>query len=138
HLTDEQLQDRETCELEKRVSELWFKFTGDAFIVEARPLRTPAGAIRYLALHNRKKIQGPPPGFRGRRLRPSKLYYEEPIAKMRELARKLASDRWIKSLVEDAIAGNLFHERAEREIDHDLTTSVVRGLRSLAKKPAAA
>jgi hypothetical protein len=128
--------DAKTSALELRVSELWHRFTGDAFIVECRPLRTPAGAIAYLTLHHHKKRQAPPPGFKGRRLRPSKGYYEQPIAELRTLAQKLAAHERVVIAVKRAIAAELFHETdIEIEADEALTAALVRGLRSLAEQP---
>jgi hypothetical protein len=125
-----------TCPLELRVAELWYRFTGDAFIVNCRPLRTPAGAIAYLTLHHHKKSQAPPPGFKGRRLRPSKGYYEQPIAELRQLARKLAAHERVIIAVKRVIARDLYHEEAsEAEADEGLTAALVRGLRSLSDEP---
>jgi hypothetical protein len=132
----EALRTAKTCRLELRVAELWWKYTGDSFIVDARPLRTPAGAIAYLTLHHHKKNQAPPANFKGRRLRPSKGYYEQPIAELRQLAQKLAAHERVVIAVKRAIAFELFHE-TEDEIaaDEALTAALVRGLRSIASDP---
>jgi hypothetical protein len=49
-------------DFEAEVSELWRSHTRDAWQVEARPLRTPMGAIAYLVLHHHKRDQAPPAG----------------------------------------------------------------------------
>jgi hypothetical protein len=127
-----------TTELEQRVSELWRRITGDAFVVECRPLRTPAGAIAYLALHHHKKRQAPPPGFTGRRLRPSKGYYEKPIAELRLLARELASHERVVIATKRAIGIEVFGDQAPEEWEQDanLTHAIVEALRDMAAHPS--
>jgi hypothetical protein len=88
-------------ELEGRVSELWYRYTGDAWVVECRPLRTPMGAIAYLALHHHKREQQPPKGWNGRRFRASKGYFGRPIVELRDEARALLADKRIeRALIE--------------------------------------
>jgi hypothetical protein len=127
-----------TTALEQRVSELWQKVTGDAFVVECRPLRTPAGAIAYLALHHHKKRQAPPIGFTGRRLRPSKGYYEKPISELRQLARELASHERVVIATKRAIGVEVFGDEppSEWEQDANLTHAIVEALRSMAEHPS--
>lgn len=126
-----------TTLLELQVSQLWHSITGDAFRVECRPLRTPAGAIAYLALHHHKKKQAPPPGFTGRRLRPSKGYYAQPVAELRQLARELAGQQRVAMAAKKALAIELFGADPpdEWETDAQLTRAIVEGLRSLAQEP---
>jgi hypothetical protein len=72
---------------------VWKERTG-AHRVEAHELHRPAGAIAYLVNHHQKSAQTPPRGWSGKRLRPSKGYYERPIGELREEARAyLADDR---------------------------------------------
>jgi len=127
----------QTTKLEQRVSDLWRAITGDAYIVEVRRLRTPAGAIAYLALHHHKRSQSPPPGFRGRRLRPSKGYYELPISELRQLARRLTSQDRVRMAVKNAVAVEL--EGADKpdryEADDLLVAALCEGLRDLAREP---
>lgn len=78
--------------LERRVSELWRRYTGDAWRVECRPLRTPLGALSYLALHHHKWEQAPPAGWSGKRFRPSRGYFKRPVAELRAEARELMRD----------------------------------------------
>lgn len=123
--------------LELHVSEMWKRYTkGDAWQVEARPLRTPAGAITYLALHHNKRTQAPPLEVgRVRRLRPSKGYYEEPIADLRKLARDLGEDQRVKIAAKRIVARDLYHEEDEREVDSTLTDALVAALRDMAEHP---
>ena len=134
-----------TNALELHVSKLWREITGDAFVVECRPLRTPVGAIRYLALHNRKLAQGPPPGYKGRRLRSSKGtkersgYYEKPIKELRGLAKELARHDRVFGVVNRALKIELFGEAApeEWEADAQLTEAMVLAIRDMAAHPSA-
>jgi hypothetical protein len=88
-------------ELEGRVSELWFRYTRDAWRVDCRPLRTPMGAIAYLALHHHKMEQRPPKGWSGKRFRPSRGYFNRPVGELREEARALLADKRIeRALIE--------------------------------------
>jgi hypothetical protein len=66
-------------ELMKRV---WLGRTG-AHRVEAHELFRPAGAMAYLVNHHQKQAQTPPRGWSGKRLRPSKGYYEIPAPQLR-------------------------------------------------------
>lgn len=83
--------------LEREVSRKWKQYTGDAWVVECRPLRTPTGAIAYLALHHHKREQQPPPGWSGKRFRPSRGYFEVPVPQLRAEARALLADRRIEA-----------------------------------------
>ncbi len=134
---DERGEPVKTTRLEQRVSELWRAYTGDAYVVDARELRTPAGAISYLALHHHKKRQAPPAGFTGRRLRPSKGYYEQPIAQLRELARRLAAHDRVLIACKRAIGIELYGDEPpeEWEADAALTAALVGALRNMAADP---
>jgi hypothetical protein len=94
----------EVHSIERAMSAEWHAITGDAYIVEARPLRTPAGAIAYLTLHHHKTEQGPPVGWSGRRLRASKGYWSRPIAELREEARAAVRERRTRARIAAAIA----------------------------------
>lgn len=129
--------------LEQVVSQKWLDFTGDAWVVEVRPLRTPAGAIAYLTLHHHKREQAPPPGFRGKRLRPSvgrkgqRGYYELPIAELRVLARELVMDSRVRSAARRAIDVEFYGvEPPERyELDDQLGEAMIGAVRMLALQP---
>lgn len=88
----------DAADVELYVAQHWERMTG-AWIVEARPLRTPAGAIAYLTHHHHKKEQAPPPGFKGRRLRASKGYFTKPVAELRAEARELLADKRLRRSV---------------------------------------
>jgi hypothetical protein len=92
----------EVLRLELRVSQLWHRYTRDAWVVECRPLRTPMGAIAYLALHHHKLEQQPPKGWSGKRFRPSRGYFNRPIAELRAEARELLAERCIERALIDA------------------------------------
>lgn len=130
---------RVTTRLEERISELWREITGDSFVVECRKLRTPAGAIAYLALHHHKRKQAPPPGFAGRRLRSSKGYYELPVRELRELASELATKSRVVSAARRAVGvldGRVDDDELdELQKDAALTSALVAGLRSIAVSP---
>jgi len=87
-------------ELMKRV---WLPRTG-AHRVEAHELFRPAGAIAYLVNHHQKSAQTPPRGWSGKRLRPSKGYYERPITELREEARAYLADDRLRNEVAQALA----------------------------------
>lgn len=73
----------EECDdLERVVRKVWQARTG-ASRVELRELRSAAGATAYVVAHHHKTEQAPPPGFKGRRLRHSKGYFEDGIAELR-------------------------------------------------------
>jgi hypothetical protein len=78
---------------------VWHARTG-AHRVEAHELHRPAGAIAYLVNHHQKTAQRPPAGWRGKRLRPSKGYYERPAAELREQARAVLADKRIAAAVD--------------------------------------
>lgn len=117
--------------LEQIVSRKWHEFTGDAWVVEVRPLRTPVGAIAYLTLHHHKREQAPPPGFTGRRLRPSKGYYELPIDDLRTLARRLASQERVRMAARRTVAVEFAGAEPpdDYELDAQLSEALVDALR---------
>lgn len=78
------------------VREKWKLYTGDAWRVEVSALRAPLGAVAYFALHHHKEAQKPPPGWSGKRFRPTWGYLSEPIEQLRREARALISDRRIE------------------------------------------
>lgn len=110
-------------QLEQEVSALWLKYTRDAWRVECRPLRTPMGAIAYLALHHHKDEQRPPKGWTGKRFRPSQGYFARPLPELRREARALLADRRIeRAMVEawdvpDGFDGGLLDELIAENID---------------------
>jgi hypothetical protein len=90
----------------------WEKLTG-AYRVELRELRTPAGAIAYMVAHHHKREQAPPAGWSGKRFRPSRHYFERPIAQLRA---EVKADHAERARVE-----RLVREAAEHDLDeHEL------------------
>jgi hypothetical protein len=86
----------------------WRSLVG-AWVVEARPIRTPAGAIAYFAPHHSKQAQGPPAGWSGKRFRPSKGYFNAPVEELRgraelELARERAARQGRPVTLRESIA----------------------------------
>ena len=133
----------EAPRVEAEVRRLWKKYTGDSWRCDCQPLRTPVGAMKYLAGHHYKLEQAPPPGFRGKRLRPSIRspkagrpgYFELPIAQLRELASRQLNDDRLRWAVEQTIEAELFG-RGEYEADEQLKGAVARSIRDLARRPA--
>jgi hypothetical protein len=125
-------------ELEPELRRAWKVYEGSADQVSCKPLRTVAGAIHYMGLHNSKRCQAPPAGFEGRRFRASRGYFEKPAKELRALARKLvARDRTVASVL-TAIDIELYGAEpriAEWQCDRQLTRAIVAGLRDLAEKP---
>lgn len=105
--------------IEDSVRRLWAKRTG-ASRVELRELRTPAGATAYLIHHHRKRDQAPPPGFRGKRLRPSKNYYGEPVAQLREQAALQLRCKRLRKIANRMIEWEALDGAPEEHIDHEL------------------
>ncbi len=67
--------------------------------VEVAELRTPAGAAGYLTHHHGKTAQLPPPGWTGRRFRPSRRYFDRPAAERRALAQAHVLDEQVVRMV---------------------------------------
>jgi hypothetical protein len=124
------LDEAEAKLLEGWLSREWLRITGDSWLVDCRPLRTAAGAIAYLANHHHKLEQRPPEGWRGRRLRPSKGYYERPIADMRAEVREQLAARRMTAAVERAIGAEQLSEAGlpEDEIGRRVDEAMRRAL----------
>jgi hypothetical protein len=136
HYLTKDLDADAAASLDLRLSELWRHYTGDAWVVECKPLRTAAGAIQYLSLHNNKKEQAPPPGLRHvRRLRASKGYYELPGWKLRKLAEELATEKRLKKLV-DVICTDGLSGVQEIEIDREFSVALSDALHDMARRPS--
>jgi len=128
----------ESGELERELAQRWHRFTGDAFVVECRPLRSPAGAINYLALHHHKREQAPPAGLANvKRFRPSKGYFTEPLPALRETAAQTLRDEHLAKAVKRAMQTELLGE-AEFEVNRGLQDAIAAALRSLLRRPSEA
>jgi hypothetical protein len=82
-------------ELESCLRDVWSARTG-ASRVELRELRSPAGATAYLIHHHRKREQSPPPGWSGKRMRPSRGYYGCPVSDLRAEAQQLLRSKRLR------------------------------------------
>lgn len=95
HLLLRNVSPSDAAEAEQLLRKVWLARTG-ASMVEARPLRSAAGATAYLVHHHRKREQAPPEGWSGKRLRPSRGYFGEPVADLRREAKLLAQDERVR------------------------------------------
>jgi hypothetical protein len=142
-LTDHGRSTLDFDELEAEIQRRWKKYTGDSWRCDCEPIRTPVAAMKYLAGHHYKLEQAPPPGFRGKRLRPSIRspkagrpgYFELPIVQLRELARRQLADDRLGWAVEQTIEAEVFG-RGEYEADKQLKSAVGRSIRDLGRRPA--
>lgn len=108
-------------ELMKRV---WSRVTG-AHRVEAHELLRPAGAMAYLVNHHQKEAQTPPRGWSGKRLRPSKGYYEIPAPELRERARAALADKRVRAAVEKSLSSHEAWESLDGQEQADAFASVL-------------
>lgn len=95
HLLLRGLLPSESGEAEGILRRVWLARTG-ASMVEARALRSAAGATAYLVHHHRKREQAPPEGWSGKRLRPSRGYFGAPVAELRAEAKELAMSKRVR------------------------------------------
>jgi hypothetical protein len=119
----------ELGEFTRDVRHRWHGYTSDedgnggAWRVDVAPLRTPAGALAYFALHHHKEAQKPPKGWSGKRFRPTRGYFNEPIPALRTRARALIFDeRVVRQLVKawdvpDGFDGGLLDDLLEEHYD---------------------
>jgi hypothetical protein len=76
-------------ELELALREKWREWTGGAWVVDARPLRSAGGAVAYMVGHHHKTEQAPPAGVKGtKRMRPSRGYFDGRLAEVRGLGER--------------------------------------------------
>jgi hypothetical protein len=111
-------------EIEAELSS-FMRHRNGAHRVELRELRSVAGATAYLTLHHHKKGQRPPPGWTGRRLRPSRGYYALPAAELREDATKLVRDRRRAAALRAAINFAAYEEAGCEDIADDLLATAL-------------
>ena len=80
-------------EAQEVAGRVWRGRTG-AGQVTCEPIRTHAGLANYLARHDLKPDQAPPPWWHGKRVRPSQGYFHRPVTEIRAMAKAaLAADR---------------------------------------------
>jgi len=77
----------DVLDVECSVRETWHASTG-ATRVDVAQLRSPGGALGYLALHHKKPKQAPPADWHGMVERHSLGYFHRPIAELRDHARR--------------------------------------------------
>jgi hypothetical protein len=76
----------------------WERLTG-AYRVELRQLHSAGGATRYIVAHHHKADQAPPIGWSGKRFRPSKGYFSQPVGELRrQVAEKMRAVAATRSL----------------------------------------
>lgn len=88
--------------LEDEVRHAWERETG-AWIVELRQLRSAAGATAYLVAHHNKTEQRPPADWSGKRFRPSREYFGEPVPELRREARRMLRNRRLRKIAHKMI-----------------------------------
>jgi hypothetical protein len=118
-----------TCNRPSSCVECWtraeWRALSGAWVVEARELRTVGGATAYLALHHEKAQQAPPKGWSGKRFRPSKGYFNAPIAELRAEARLRLTEHRVEaaggdpSVVRARAALDAFTARVVPHVEED-------------------
>jgi hypothetical protein len=109
--------------IEPEVRERWAQRTG-AQRVEIRALRSVAGATAYLLYHHAKWSQAPPQGFRGKRLRPSRNYYERSVAELRREAHALVVNKRLRRAARRALDWQGLDGAPEEVVDAELTAAL--------------
>jgi hypothetical protein len=86
-----------SCDQPRRCVECWtrreWRELAGAWVVNVTPLRSVHGATAYLAFHHDKLAQRPPAGWRGKRFRPSKGYFNRPVGELRDEVRLQRAER---------------------------------------------
>jgi hypothetical protein len=104
HLVKGIPESADSGELTAFVSGIWKHLTRGAWVVDARELRTPAGAIAYFVHHHEKTVQGPPKGTRNvKRVRPSKGYFDGSVKLLRAEAKAVMADDRLEREVVDLL-----------------------------------
>jgi hypothetical protein len=132
HLLLKRCEPRAAEGLEDELRGLWERRTG-ASRIELRELRSPAGATAYLIHHHRKREQAPPPGWSGKRMRPSKNYYERPVSELRSEARVLLTDRRVRRAARRAIDWQEVDGWPEEFVDDELRRAVAAARRDMSR-----
>lgn len=110
-------------QLEDVVRDVWKARTG-ADRIEFRELRSPAGATAYLIHHHRKREQAPPEGWKGKRMRPSRGYYGEPVAALRVEAKELLRSRRLRRVARRLVAWDDLHGAPDVVIEQEMTAAI--------------
>lgn len=131
HMLLRGLTAKEAGEAERILRRVWFERTG-ADRVECRELRSAAGATAYLVHHHQKREQAPPEGWSGKRLRPSRGYFAEPVAELRAEAKAIALSRRVRRAARRLIEPELFD--APEEVWQDEWAAALREARADAER----
>lgn len=100
------LQPADSDSVRQIATEVWLRIAGaDSHTCEE--IRTPGGAVAYVARHHFKVSQSPPPGWSGKRLRPCKGWWELGAAETRARAETLVRDRGLIRRIEQELADRL-------------------------------
>lgn len=110
-------------DLENVLRRVWEARTG-ANRVEARELRTPAGATAYLIHHHRKRDQAPPAGWSGKRMRPSRGYYGQPVGELRVEARELLRSKRLRRAARRLVEWELLDGAPEDVLEDELRAAL--------------
>ena len=79
-----QARGRNRYRLEIELRERWETWTGGAWVVDVRPLRSAGGAVAYVVGHHHKRDQAPPAGVRNaKRFQSSRGYFNPRIGDKR-------------------------------------------------------
>jgi hypothetical protein len=134
---------RQAFEREVELREKWRGWTGGAWVVDMRPLRSAGGAVAYMVGHHHKREQAPPEGVRGvKRMRPSRGYFSmvqadaqrrvhgvelSAIEAWRERARRLVREKMaeravLAKLIDAGVPGDVMDD-----VLHDLVDDELRG-----------
>jgi hypothetical protein len=97
--------------------------------VEARPLRSVAGATAYLVHHHNKASQAPPAGYSGKRLRPSRGYYARPVAELRRTAHELLVSKRLRKAARRSIVWEALDGAPEELVDAELRAAIAQARR---------
>lgn len=118
--------------LEDEVRYAWERETG-AHVVEVRKLRSAAGATAYLVAHHNKTEQRPPDGWKGKRFRPSREYFGEPISSLRREAQMLLRSRRLRRVAARMIEWEALDGAPEEVIEDELRIALYEAAREAAK-----
>jgi hypothetical protein len=126
--------------VEAWASRTWQKYHG-AWRVELAELRSVGGVVGYLALHHEKMEQAPPPGWTGRRLRPSRGYFAVSGREIRARARLwLAEHREQSSEFPrpfgEVVPGRLVWNAPQSERESAIAATPGRGFNTLPERVA--
>lgn len=110
--------------VEGDVAVLWHRLTG-ATRVELRELRSAAGATAYLIHHHRKRDQSPPPGWSGKRFRPSRNYFGVPVVQLRAEAAMATRSKRLRRAARQLVEWEALDGAPPEVLDLELAAALV-------------